>query len=232
MALDLPMQPKCCVASVSCHSSLLPLFNLPRRNGARRRHGHRRRRQCSFNPKASWQELAGVLIFSAIPFTAVKLIANSPLGERLQRRLQEQKAVAVKDAIRQKRLAEMARNQSRWYGKDRPRWLGPLPFEYPSYLTGELPGDYGFDVAGLGKDPIALQKYFNFEVLHARWAMLGALGALIPELLDLCGAFNFVEPVWWRVGYSKLKVFQCSYIQTNIRLSVLILIHTSRVPCK
>jgi len=45
----------------------------------------------------------------------------------------------------------------------------------------------------------------SFEVLHARWAMLGALGALIPELLDLCGAFNFVEPVWWRVGYSKLK---------------------------
>uniref|UniRef100_A0A7C8YHP8 Chlorophyll a-b binding protein, chloroplastic n=1 Tax=Opuntia streptacantha TaxID=393608 RepID=A0A7C8YHP8_OPUST len=210
MALALPMQPKCCVASVSCHSSLLPLFNLPRRNGARRRHGHRRRRQCSFNPKASWQELAGVLIFSAIPFTAVKLIANSPLGERLQRRLQEQKAVAVKDAIRQKRLAEMARNQSRWYGKDRPRWLGPLPFEYPSYLTGELPGDYGFDVAGLGKDPIALQKYFNFEVLHARWAMLGALGALIPELLDLCGAFNFVEPVWWRVGYSKLKQLTAS----------------------
>lgn len=36
--------------------------------------------------------------------------------------------------------------------------------------------------------------------------MLAALGALIPELLDLVGAFHFVEPVWWRVGYSKLKV--------------------------
>ena len=139
MALAVPMQPKFCVSSVSCHSSLLPLFNLPRRNGGRRRHGHGWRRQCSFNPKASWQEvtifcaiqsssfafwfsrllwteirwlkLAGVLIFSAIPFTAVKLIANSPLGERLQRRLQEQKSAAVKDALRQKRLAEMARNQ-------------------------------------------------------------------------------------------------------------------------
>lgn len=142
----------------------------------------------------------------------MKLIANSPLGERLQRRLQEQKSAAVKDAIRQKRLAEMARNQSCWYGKDRPRWLGPLPFQYPSYLTGELPGDYGFDVAGLGKDPIALQKYFNFEILHARWAMLGALGALIPEVLDLCGAFNFVEPVWWRVGYSKLKGETLDYL--------------------
>lgn len=36
--------------------------------------------------------------------------------------------------------------------------------------------------------------------------MLASVGALIPELLDLVGAFHFVEPVWWRVGYSKLKV--------------------------
>jgi len=35
--------------------------------------------------------------------------------------------------------------------------------------------------------------------------MLAALGALIPEVLDLSGAFHFIEPVWWRVGYSKLK---------------------------
>lgn len=45
----------------------------------------------------------------------------------------------------------------------------------------------------------------SFEILHARWAMLAALGALIPEVLDLSGAFHFIEPVWWRVGYSKLK---------------------------
>lgn len=36
--------------------------------------------------------------------------------------------------------------------------------------------------------------------------MLAALGALVPEILDITGAFHFVEPVWWRVGYSKLKV--------------------------
>lgn len=46
----------------------------------------------------------------------------------------------------------------------------------------------------------------SYEILHARWAMLAALGALIPELLNLTGLFQFVEPVWWRVGYSKLKV--------------------------
>lgn len=46
----------------------------------------------------------------------------------------------------------------------------------------------------------------SFEILHARWAMLAAIGALVPEILDLLGTFHFVEPVWWRVGYSKLKV--------------------------
>ncbi|GFP99138.1 chlorophyll a-b binding protein of lhcii type i chloroplastic [Phtheirospermum japonicum] len=55
----------------------------------------------------------------------------------------------------------------------------------------------------LSRDPVALQKLFNFEVLHARWAMLAALGALIPEIFDLIGAFHFFEPVWWRAGYCK-----------------------------
>lgn len=49
-------------------------------------------------------------------------------------------------------------------------------------------------------------SYFSFEILHARWAMLASLGALIPEILDIFGAFHFTEPIWWRVGYSKLKV--------------------------
>ncbi|XP_061989060.1 chlorophyll a-b binding protein 7, chloroplastic isoform X2 [Rosa rugosa] len=162
----------------------------------------RRRSVCT----ASWQELVGVVVFSAIPFTAVKAIANSALGESLQRRLEERKKVAVENSSRFRALAQNARNRSLWYGEERPRWLGPIPYDYPAYLTGELPGDYGFDVVGLSKDPVAFQRYFNFEILHARWAMLAAFGALVPEILDLLGAFHFVEPVWWRVGYSKLKV--------------------------
>lgn len=54
---------------------------------------------------------------------------------------------------------------SMWYGEERPRWLGPLSYDYPKYLTGELPGDYGFDVAGLGKDPVAFQKYFKYVMI-------------------------------------------------------------------
>ncbi|KAD4385014.1 hypothetical protein E3N88_25182 [Mikania micrantha] len=158
-------------------------------------------------------------LVDSIPFTAVKAIANSSLGETLQRRMQEQKKVAVNKASLYKAQAENAKKDRQvkplhlfWYGEERPRWLGPIPFEYPTYLDGELPGDYGFDIAGLSQDPVAFNRYCNFEILHARWAMLAALGALIPELLDLVGAFHFVEPVWWRVGYSKLQGETLDYL--------------------
>ncbi|PKA56567.1 Chlorophyll a-b binding protein 1B, chloroplastic [Apostasia shenzhenica] len=162
--------------------------------------------------RASWEELAGVLIFSAIPFTAVKAVANSSVGERLRRRLEETKKGAEESSSRFKALTRQAREASIWYGRDRPRWLGPIPYEYPSHLTGEYPGDYGFDVAGLGKDPVAFQKNFNYEILHARWAMLASLGVIIPELLDYLGIVHFVEPVWWRVGYAKLQGDTLDYL--------------------
>ncbi|XP_020959248.1 chlorophyll a-b binding protein of LHCII type 1 isoform X2 [Arachis ipaensis] len=112
---------------------------------------------------SSWKELAGVLLFSAFPFAAVKAIANSPLGESLQRKLEKRKKFAVENSSKFMALAQEARKRS-------------------------------------------------FEILHARWAMLASIGALIPEILDLLGAVHFVEPVWWRVGYSKLKGDTLDYL--------------------
>lgn len=50
---------------------------------------------------------------------------------------------------------------STWYGPDRPKWLGPLPFDYPAHLTGEYPADYAFDILNLGVDPSNFKKYFK-----------------------------------------------------------------------
>jgi len=52
-----------------------------------------------------------------------------------------------------------------------------------------LARSYGYDPLGLsakgGKEDV--EKYRAYELIHARWAMLGAAGCIAPEVLGKAG---------------------------------------------
>ncbi|KAL6281337.1 hypothetical protein ACE6H2_018218 [Prunus campanulata] len=75
-------------------------------------------------------------------------------------------------------------------------WLPGLAS--PGYLTGSLPGDNGFDPLGLAEDPENLRWYVQAELVNGRWAMLGVVGMLLPEVFTSIGILNV--PKWYDAG--------------------------------
>jgi light-harvesting complex I chlorophyll a/b binding protein 3 len=71
-----------------------------------------------------------------------------------------------------------------------------------SYLDGSLPGDYGFDPLGVydpdSKGFAVSPSWLRYaEIIHARWAMLGAAGCIAPEILGAIGVIPADTAIPW-----------------------------------
>ncbi|KAM3296055.1 hypothetical protein ACQJBY_038411 [Aegilops geniculata] len=106
--------------------------------------------------------------------------------------------------------AKQVSSGSPWYGADRVLYLGPLSDEPPSYLTGEFPGDYGWDTAGLSADPETFAKNRELEVV-----LMGAVegyriaGGPLGEIVDPLypgGSFDPLGLADDPEAFSELKV--------------------------
>jgi light-harvesting complex I chlorophyll a/b binding protein 2 len=98
------------------------------------------------------------------------------------------RASRVQAASRKVSLAVVAEDRPLWFpGSTAPEWL-----------DGSLPADYGFDPLGLSSEPELKKWMVQAELVHCRWAMLGAAGILIPDFLTQLGLLNV--PFWYTAG--------------------------------
>jgi len=154
------------------------------------------------------------LLLSALPIVGLTVLSKTDFGTRLEGAIVDRRpALDAAEAAAEVQRA-VARAASPHYGAGRSKFLGPLAFDsaYPPHLVGELPGDYGFDPLNLSASPESLDRNQELELLHARWAMLGVVGVVVPELLTEVGALPLAESVWWKVGAAKLGGESLNYL--------------------
>jgi light-harvesting complex I chlorophyll a/b binding protein 3 len=100
--------------------------------------------------------------------------------------------------------AEKSNELSNAKANDRRLWFASN--QSLSYLDGTLPGDYGFDPLGV-YDPDGMgfavsPSWLRYaEIIHARWAMLGVVGCITPEILGNFGVIPSETAIdWFKTG--------------------------------
>ncbi|KAL2629151.1 hypothetical protein R1flu_013837 [Riccia fluitans] len=155
-----------------------------------------------------------ISVKSSSPFQVNALLGKKKAGAPPAKKASKPTKAAAPPAN-----AELAK----WYGPDRRIYLpeGLLDkSDIPAYLTGEVPGDYGFDPFGLSKRGEDFDKYRAYELIHARWAMLGAAGFILPEAFNKYGAVCGPEAVWFKTGALLLEGNTLQYFGATIPVNL------------
>ncbi|ERM99769.1 hypothetical protein AMTRI_Chr11g158750 [Amborella trichopoda] len=161
--------------------------------------------------------LGNRLNFSPVP----SLPSSSSVSSKIVALFSKKKAAPQKS--KPAAVSPIGDELAKWYGPDRRIFLpeGLLDrSEVPEYLTGEVPGDYGYDPFGLSKKPENFSKYQAYELIHSRWAMLGAAGFIIPEAFNKFGASCGPEAVWFKTGALLLDGNTLRYFGANIPINL------------
>ena len=91
------------------------------------------------------------------------------------------------------------------YGEERKKFLPAALLSIagdkvvPPYLTGEMPGDVGWDPLQMGAQR-DIMKLREREIIHGRWAMLAAIGVLTPEICAKLSIFGSPGQHWWNTA--------------------------------
>ncbi|KAM3382298.1 hypothetical protein P3S68_007872 [Capsicum galapagoense] len=81
---------------------------------------------------------------------------------------------------------------------------------------------YGYDPFGLIKKPEDFIKYQAYKLIHARWAMLGAAGFIIPKAFNKFCVNYDPEVVWFKTGVLLLDGNTLNYFKKNIFISLVL----------
>eukprot|EP00892_Ulva_mutabilis_P008083 jgi/Ulvmu1/5647/UM231_0010.1 len=105
-----------------------------------------------------------------------------------------------------------------FYGPNRRFYLPDM--EPPAWLDGTMAGDHGCDFLGICSDTRTIDQFRRGEVMNGRFAMLGTVGMLVPEILASNGVEGIKGARWFETGSAMLNGETLNYFGTPIPINL------------